>query len=161
MAREKTLEEAYKECESGGLFQDQDLVGFDKIKTILKISQNNIEIADQVKKSLDKKDMGWNVIYKLYYDALMELAEALIRFEKKKIPNHQCLFAYLCTKHSEFDFSWDFFEKVRTKRNGINYYGKPVKYEDFKEVELQLNLYTKILKEKIEEKLKNKIGEDS
>ena len=77
-----------------------------------------------------------------------------MRFEKVKIDNHQCLFVYLCEKHSELDFNWDFFEKVRTKRNGINYYGVPVNYSDWKETEIQFKLYIKKLKEEINKMLK-------
>ena len=77
-----------------------------------------------------------------------------MRFEKVKIDNHQCLFVYLCEKHSELDFNWDFFEKVRTKRNRINYYGVPVNYSDWKETEIQFKLYIKKLKEEINKMLK-------
>jgi len=77
-----------------------------------------------------------------------------LRFEKVKIDNHQCLFVYLCEKHSELDFNWDFFEKVRTKRSGINYYGVPVNYSDWKETEIQFKLYIKKLKEEINKMLK-------
>ena len=47
-----------------------------------------------------------------------------------------------------------FFEKIRTKRNGINYYGTPIKQEDWKEVELQFELYIKKLKDELENKIK-------
>lgn len=95
-------------------------------------------------------------VYKLYYDALHELVESFLRFENVKIENHQCLFAYLCEKYQEFEFSWDFFEKVRTKRNGINYYGTPVSFDDWREVEIQFYLYIKRLKEEIKKNLKSK-----
>ena len=77
-----------------------------------------------------------------------------MRFEKVKIDNHQCLFVYLCEKHPYLDFNFDFFEKVRTKRNGINYYGVPVNYSDWKETEIQFKLYIKKLKEEINKMLK-------
>ncbi len=153
MAKSKTLEEAYKECEYGGLFQDQEVISYDKIKTTLEISETNTTIAKQVAKGLDKKSLGWSVVYKLFYDALMEVADALVRLNKKKIPNHQCLFAYICTYYPELDLSWEFFEKIRTKRNGLNYYGTPIKYEEFKEVELQMFLYIKTLTEAVGSKL--------
>ena len=51
------------------------------------------------------------------------------------------------------DFSWEFFEKVRTKRNGINYYGSPIIFDDWKEVELQFILYIKKLREEVEKRL--------
>jgi len=112
-----------------------------------------VESANIVKKSLPKQSNQWSSVYKLYYDALHELAESFLQFDKIKIDNHQCLFAYLCEKHPDSEFSWDFFEKVRTKRNGINYYGTPVAYEDWKEVEIQFNLYIKKLREEIRKKL--------
>lgn len=46
-------------------------------------------------------------------------------------------------------------ERIRTKRNGINYYGTPVSFDDWKEVELQFNLYIKRLMEEIKNKLKS------
>ena len=101
------------------------------------------------------KSHKWVVIQSsLYYDALHELAESFLRFEKVKIDNHQCLFAYLCEKHPHLEFNWDFFEKVRTKRNGINYYGTPVDSDDWKEVGLQFNPYIKKLREEIKNNLK-------
>jgi len=63
------------------------------------------------------------------------------------------MFAYLCQKHPELELSWDFFEKVRTKRNGIQYYGTPVTYDDWKEIELQINNYIHLLIKEIEKKL--------
>ncbi|KKR78595.1 MAG: hypothetical protein UU24_C0031G0010, partial [Candidatus Nomurabacteria bacterium GW2011_GWA2_40_9] len=80
---------------------------------------------------------------------------SFLRFENIKIDNHQCLFSYLCEKHLELEFSWDFFEKARTKRNGINYYGIPIKQDDWKDVELQFVLYIKKLKEEIKKRIKS------
>lgn len=97
--------------------------------------------------------MQWNSVYKLHYDALHGLVEGFLRFDKVKSENHQCLFAYLCKKHPELELDWDFFEKIRTKRNGINYYGTPVNQNDWKEAELQLTLYFNKLKKEIEKKV--------
>lgn len=99
-----------------------------------------MDSANILRKNLQKSSSQWNSVYKLYYDALHELAESFLQFEKAKIDNHQCLFSYLCEKHPQLEFSWDFFEKVRTKRNGINYYGTPVDSDDWKDAELQFNL---------------------
>ena len=153
MPKQKTSEEAYKECNSKGEFKDQEAINKDKIKTMVGIANANIEAAETIKKKIDSKSHQWCAVYTLYYDALRELIEALIAFDKKKIFNHQCLFAYLCEKHKELDLDWNFFEKVRTKRNGINYYGTPVGFNDFKEMELQLKLYIKTLDKAIKEKI--------
>ena len=127
----------------------------EKIKSTLNIADADVEAANSIRKNLPKQSNQWNSVYKLHYDALHELVESFLMFEKAKIEKHQCLFAYLCEKHPELEFSWDFFEKVRTKRNGINYYGIPVNFDDWKEVELQFSLYIKRLKEEINKTLKS------
>jgi hypothetical protein len=149
-----TQKEAFLKCKKEGRFIVTEEVDLEKIKSTLIIAEGDVESANTLKKNLQKESNQWNSIYKLYYDALHELVESFLRFEKIKIDNHQCLFSYLCEKHKELEFSWDFFEKVRTKRNGINYYGTPIKQEDWKEVELQFGLYIKKLKEEIKKKIK-------
>jgi hypothetical protein len=67
--------------------------------------------------------------------------------------NHQCLFVYLCEKYSELNLNWNFFEELRTKRNGINYYGNSIDFNYFKSIEVQLNLYINLLIDKIKHKL--------
>jgi hypothetical protein len=44
---------------------------------------------------------------------------------------------------------------VRTRRNGINYYGTPVSFYDWREVELQFELYIKKLSEEIKKRLES------
>lgn len=95
----------------------------------------------------------WNPGYKLYYDVLHELVESFLLFDKIKSTNHKCLFAYVCIKNPDLELSWDFFEKIRTKRNGINYYGTPVTEKDWNEIKVQMNLYIKILRKEINKKL--------
>ncbi|MBU1204703.1 MAG: hypothetical protein KKE93_02225 [Nanoarchaeota archaeon] len=146
--------EAFLKCKKEGRFIVIEETDIEKIKATLKIAEGDIESANSIKKNLSKQSNQWNSVYKLYYDALHELSESYLRFKNIKIDKHQCLFAYLCEKHPELEFNWDFFEKVRTKRNGINYYGTPISSEDWKEVELQFNLYIKKLKEEIKRKLR-------
>lgn len=149
-----TQKEAFTKCKKEGRFIVPEEIDVEKIKATLTIAESDLESADTLKKNLPKQSNKWNSIYKLYYDALHELAGSFLGLEKIKIDNHQCLFVYLCEKHPKLEFSWDFFEKVRTKRNGINYYGSPISYADWKEVELQFNLYIKKLKEEIVKKIK-------
>ena len=155
MPKYLTQNEAFMKCKKEGNFIVMEEIDTEKIKSTLNIADADVEAANSIKKNLPKQSNQWNSVYKLYYDALHELVESFLRFEKTKIENHQCLFAYLCEKHPELEFSWDFFEKVRTKRNGINYYGTPVNFDDWKEVELQFSLYIKRLKEEINKKLKS------
>tara|TARA_Y100000310_G_scaffold260603_1_gene269603 strand:- start:7854 stop:8321 length:468 start_codon:yes stop_codon:yes gene_type:complete len=155
MPKYLTQNEAFTKCKKEGNFRVMEEPDTEKIKSTLNIADADIESANFLKKNLPKQSNQWNSVYKLYYDALHELAESFLRFGKIKIDTHQCLFAYLCEKHPELEFSWDFFEKVRTKRNGINYYSSPVNFDDWKEVELQFSFYIKRLKEEINKKLKS------
>jgi len=116
-----TQKEAFMKCKREGRFIVIEKVNIEKIKSTLSIAEGDIESANFIKKNLPKQSNRWNSVYKLYYDALHELVESLLKFKKIKIDNHQCLFAYLCEKNPELEFSWDFFEKVRTKRNGVHY----------------------------------------
>lgn len=145
----KSAADVFDRCLQDSLVKPQAETDIDKIQSILKIAEEHIESGED---DLSKKRL--NSAYCSYYTALRELAEAFLLFDKIKALNHQCLFAYLCIKHPELELDWNFFEKVRTKRNGINYYGTLIDYEDWKETELQLNLYIKLLKRKIKEKLK-------
>ncbi len=154
MPKYMTQEEAFLKCKKEGKFIITEEIDLEKIKSTLNIAETDIESANFIKKNISKQNSQWNSVYKLYYDALHELVESFLRFEKIKIDNHQCLFSYLCERHPELEFNWDFFEKVRTKRNGINYYGSPVNYNDWENAELQFTLYTKKLKEEINKKLK-------
>lgn len=140
-------------CKKEGKFIFIENTNEEKIRTTLKISDGDIESAKTIMKNLPKKSNQWNGVYKLYYDALHELVDSFLNFDKVKIDNHQCLFVYLCEKHPELEFSWDFFEKIRTKRNGINYYGVPVDFDDWKEVGIQFKIYIKKIKEEINKKL--------
>ena len=148
MRASENLEEVYDWCVAeGNIIPLSDFVEA-KIISFLQIAE---EDAISAQDAVTKK--RWNSAYKLYYDVLHQLVEALLLFDKIKVKNHQCLFAYLCQKHTKLEFNWNFFEKVRTKRNGINYYGTPVDYKDWKEVELQFTLYVNTLKKEITKKL--------
>jgi len=153
MPRYLTKKEAFMKCKKEGKFIFIENTNEEKIRTTLKISDGDIESAKTIMKNLPKKSNQWNGVYKLYYDALHELVDSFLNFDKVKIDNHQCLFVYLCEKHPELEFSWDFFEKIRTKRNGINYYGVPVDFDDWKEVGIQFKIYIKKIKEEINKKL--------
>lgn len=154
MPKYKSLQEIYENCQQEGLLRFQEEIDLAKIKHMVTLSQADLEAAQQLAQTFQKENAGWNTIYKLHYDALHTLTEAFLRFDCIKSSNHQCLFAHLCREHPELELDWDFFEKIRTQRNGILYYGTPIHYKDWKEVELQTHLYIKTLKEAVEKKLK-------
>lgn len=149
MRQFETLPEAYDFCVAEGSIIPRSDVNRDQITACVHIAEEDLQSAqDAVKKK------RWNSAYKIHYDVLHQLAEAFLQFDKIKIKTHLCLFAYLCAKYPELELNWDFFEKVRTKRNGISYYGSLVGEKDWKEVALEFRLYTNLFKEKIKEKLK-------
>lgn len=150
----RELKDVYDEClAEGKVIKLHEPVNKEKVRKMLLLVESNREIAQKSAKDADKSSITWNTIYNLNYDALRELAEAFLVFDSVKIINHKCLFAYLYVNHPELELSWEFFEKVRTNRNGINYYGQLVSYADFKEIEVQLNLYVSTLKKEIEKRL--------
>ncbi len=158
MPKYLSQQEVILKCKREGkilFIEDTDV---EKIKTIMTIAQADTDSAAFLAKHIPKQSTQWSSVYKLYYDALHELTESFLQFDKIKIDNHQCLFAYLCEKHPECELDWDFFEKIRTKRNGVHYYGKPISFEDWKEIELQVILYIKKLREEIKKRLENIIS---
>ncbi len=147
---DERLAKAYDSCVVDGMIVPlQDYI-LPQIRNMLEISISGFRFA---KKTKDIKDADWNIVYKNYYDILHLLCEAFVRLDSVKISNHKCLFAYLCSKHPELEFDWDFFEKVRTKRNGASYYGSIVTRDDWKEVELQMELYIVHLIKVLEDRL--------
>ena len=100
----KDEEEAYAWCISEGNLIPQMEINLGRVKSNLSIAQENLESA---KDSVLKK--RWNTAYQLYYDVIHQLAEAFIHLDRIKVKTHLCLFSYLCLKHPELDFDWDFF----------------------------------------------------
>ena len=141
--------DVYERCNAEGNLRPLETINIDKIKANMGNAEEDLESAKDI---LSKQ--RWNSAYKLYYDVVHELVEAYLAFDMVKSLNHQCLFSYLCVKHPELELNWDFFEKMRTKRNGINYYSTPVTQQDWKEIEFQMNLYIQSLKKAVEDKIK-------
>lgn len=158
MPKYLTQQDAFLKCQKEGKIILVEEIDKERIKSMFLIADADFSAGKKLKEIISKNSTQWNSVYKLYYDALHELVEAFLQFEKVKSDNHQCLFVYLCEKHSQLDFNWDFFEKIRTKRNGINYYGTPITYNDWKEIELQFTLYFNKLKEEVKKKIEIELG---
>lgn len=149
MLNEPNLEKTYNKCISEGNIIYKDIVDINKIKSMLLI------INEYIKTSEELKDQNvFNVKYDTNYIIIHMLTETLLLFDKIKSANHKCLFAHLCTKHPELELDWNFFEKIRTKRNGIHYYGTSINKDDWKEITLQTQIYIKTLQKAIKDKLK-------
>ena len=153
MPKFKTLDEAYDLCLADGHLRNITELNLEKIRSLAENAQVNLNSANILARALNQQAKEWQNVYLLHYGALHLYAEALIYFEKFESPNHQCLFAALCLKYSHLDLAWDFFEQIRTKRNGVNYYGQHLTYQDWKVIELQTQLYLSALKKELEKKL--------
>ncbi|PIN75854.1 hypothetical protein COV18_01590 [Candidatus Woesearchaeota archaeon CG10_big_fil_rev_8_21_14_0_10_37_12] len=150
MHKERTKENIYDVCIAEGSYLPLSEFDENQIRDMIKLAFKDLETAKKLIKISTKDSDDWNAIYKLHYDALHTIAEALVRIDKIKIKTHECLFAYLCQKHSELEFNWEFFETIRSKRNRSTYYGESISKEQWKNVELQMNLYIKTLKNALE-----------
>ena len=153
MPKQKTLEQAYDFCLADGRFRKLDQVNVEKINALAANAAIHHRSAKIIAGAIDKNAKEWMDVYTLKYEALRTYAEALLLLEKVDTLNHQCLFSALLIHYPHLDLDWNFFEKVRTKRNGINYYGESVGYGDWKEVEVQMNLYLLTLQKETEKKL--------
>ena len=152
MGNNRDIENVYNACDEEGSFLETD-VDIAKIKTMVQIAEMDLVSAEALEKTATKEVLHWNAIYKLYYDALHILVEAFILLDKIKVRTHECLFACLCYKHSQLELDWNFFEKVRTKRNGSLYYGTIIKPADWLDVKIQMKLYISTMKKALKEKL--------
>lgn len=153
MVKEKTVQSVYDVCMAEGSFLPQVKVDVNLIATIIETAMNDFAAAKDLRKHAKPESYHWNSIYKLHYDAFHQLAEALVYFDKIKVKTHECLFAYLGQKYPELEFSWEFLEQLRIKRNRSIYYGESLKYLEWKNIELQLQLYITTLHKSIQEKL--------
>jgi len=126
----------------------------ERTRSLLHHAKIASDSSNDFSKGLKPNDEKWMTIYTLRYDSLRILTEAYLLLGGVYSTNHICLFSALCTKHPELELDWKFFEKIRTKRNGANYYGEIITHVDFKEVELQMKLYESTLRNEIEKKLK-------
>lgn len=153
MQRHKTLQETYDSCVADGLFRKRDSVNNEKIKSLMENALINLNSAGIIAKSLSKNAMEWLNVFTLHYEALRIYTEALLLFEKVQSNNHQCLFSALCIKFTDLELDWNFFETVRIKRNGVNYYGEHITFRDWKDIEIQMKLYLSTLRKALEEKV--------
>jgi len=153
MRKPKTLEQVYDECLADGMFIEIGKLNQQKLRDMIENAEINIESAETLKKAIGKQDRKWMSVYIHYYESLRIYAEVLIQTSGKKISNHKCIFAFLCVKYPDLEFDWNFFEKIRIKRNQANYYGEKITYDHWKADELQFKVYISTLKKEVEKRL--------
>jgi len=145
-------EERYDLCLADNQYNRLEETDTARIKSMVSIATNDMEYTKIREPKADlKKECG--TVFKLHYDCLHGLCEAFVMFDRIKISSHECLFVYICAKHKELELDLKFFDDIRTKRNGICYYGAPIELEYWNKIKLQLSIYISAIKKAIEEKL--------
>ena len=150
----KELDEVYDSCLAKGHIYYLVEADFERVKTMLWIVELDIAANESVSHAVEKM-RNYSLLWKSRYDVIRQLVDAILLLEKVKSNNHQCLYAFMCTKHPEWDIDWKTIETMRLLRNGAYYEGRPVTQESWKEFKLKFDIYIKtflaILKEKLKE----------
>ena len=154
MHKERSDEIINQKCLEDGSYIPLSKIDIEKIRTMLNIALIDLESIKDFEKTAEKDSGKWNIIYKTYYDILHQTIEAYILFDRIKAKTHECLFCYICKNHKELELDFNFFEKIRTKRNGTTYYGTIITYKDWKEIDVQVKLYINTIRKAVELKLK-------
>ena len=152
MAKEKTSKDIFEKCEEEAKLLFQEDIDIRKIKAMKLVAERDLDAAKQIIENVKEINLG-NIIYKIHYDCLLMLVEAFLRFDQIKSANHQCIFAYIVEKHPELELDWNFFEKVRTKRNGSVYYGQQITFQDWNATKIQMLLYLETMKNILEKRI--------
>jgi len=116
--------------------------------------QSLIEMSDVNKQTVNGapiNNINISSYVSLSYDSLREILEAICISKGYKVLSHVCIGELLKTLIEDFDFNE--FDRTRYIRNGINYYGIQVGFEEGKEIikkifRMKNRLYEKYLKNK-------------
>lgn len=146
------LDKTYKLCMSTGSIKEKS-VDVELIKSLKIVAEKGLEFINSKSKDIPKDSTDWTFVFRDHYESLRGLIEAYLLFEGIEADNHQCKNAYICFKHPELEFDWEFLETIRLKRNAINYRGQLLKHEDWKMLKLKFDLHINALKKEIEKKL--------
>ena len=125
--------------------------GFIKITTINKSKALSlIEISDIKEDTikhikLDSKNI--NAYFPMAYDSLREVLEAFCLLRGFNVTNHICLGELIKDLKKDFDFIS--FDRFRYARNGINYYGSKIDFDQGKEMINKMFEMKKLIKKEI------------
>jgi len=132
------------ECYRKGLIKkisvDEDL-----IKSLIEMS----DIKEAAVKTAKITEKNVSAYVSLAYDSLREILESICISKGYKVLSHICIGELLRKELENFDY--DEFDRMRYIRNGINYYGTKVDFEQGKEIinkifSMKKKLFEKYLK---------------
>ncbi len=88
------------------------------------------KIKDSIVSSILLDEMNIQGYFPMAYDSLRELMEAVCILHEQKVTNHECLGKLVKKIQPNFDLYM--FERLRYARNGINYYGTKIDFNQAK-----------------------------
>ena len=90
------------------------------------------DIKEETVKTANITEKNISAYLSMAYDSLREVLEAICISKGYKVINHFCIGELLRTIIKDFDFSE--FDRFRYVRNGINYYGTKVDFDQGKTI---------------------------
>lgn len=115
------------ECTKKGLIK-KTAIDNELIRSLIEMA----DIKEHAVKKAKIDDVNISAYVSLAYDSLREILEALCISKGYKVLSHACIGELL--KDIFKDFDYEEFDRYRYIRNGINYYGKKVEFEQGKEI---------------------------
>ena len=146
------LKTTYQLCASTGSIKEK-VKDEERTKALKFVAERGLAFIIPKMKDVSRESTDWTFIFREYYESLRSLMEAYLLLEGIEAEKHQCTNAYICFKHPELELDWEFLETVRLIRNGINYRGRLLMYEDWKPLKLKFELHVSVLKTEIESNL--------
>ncbi len=153
MTKIKGLGEVYDSCVADGFLYNMKEADSEKAKTLLENAEQDIDTLKYTIPIMEKKK-NFSMMWSSRYEIVRQLIDGILLMERIRSDNHQCLFAYICIKHKEWDIGWETIETMRLLRNRVHYDGRPVTEEAWKEYKLKFEIYTQTFMKLLKEKLK-------
>jgi|SRR3989344_4707142 len=113
------------ECLKKGLIKKTE-VNKELVKSLIEMSK----IKETAVNTAKINEVNISAYASLAYDSLREILEALCILNGYKVISHVCIGELLKTIIKDFDY--EDFDRVRYIRNGINYYGTKIEFEQGK-----------------------------
>jgi len=117
------LEDCYKKG-----FIKKTKINNELIKSLIEMS----DIKEKTINSAKIDSVNISAYLSMAYDSLREVLEAFCISKSYKVTSHLCLGELLKSLVSDFDFNS--FDRFRYVRNGINYYGTKIDFEQGKKI---------------------------
>ena len=136
----KDLDTVYNQCVVQGSLQEPEEIDFERAKSLLDIVGQDIDTLKEIMPLMEKKN-NYSIIWSNKYEIIRKLVQGILILEKIRSVNYQCLYAYICKKHKEWDIDWKTIETMRLLRNGVHYEGRPISAQTWKEYKLKFNIY--------------------